>query len=124
MKKKNKPGILWIVAVVVILSLLVCKCSTCRKTKENKQTKVHITAFVASWCESCRKAKKLLIPLRGDGVTIDFIDIDEYPELADQSEITSVPTFLVTIKNKITRTRNVETVIKILLETELKDRME
>jgi len=113
-RRRGKPGLLLTVIAIAILSLFGFKCSLSKKVKQ-EETKIHVTAFVSEWCGPCNRAKTILIAMRSVRVQVEFIDIDEQPELAKQNKITSVPTFFVTVNNKITRTQSVSVVVSIIM---------
>ncbi len=84
----------------------------------NNSRKISILAFVASWCEPCRKAKPILIAIRfNKGVNVIIIDIDKHPEMAESCGITSIPTYFVYVEDKRTiRTQDISVVVKIVKE--------
>jgi thioredoxin 1 len=55
-----------------------------------------IVDFYASWCGPCKMVAKVLHKISEDrGVTVIKVNIDEYPELATQYSINSLPTMLI-----------------------------
>lgn len=48
--------------------------------------------FTATWCGPCRMVKPELAKLKS--VTVLAVDIDEHPDVAEQWNVTAVPTFL------------------------------
>ncbi len=85
------------------------------------ESKVAVMAFVASWCEPCKEAKAILIAVRfnyAPDVYVLFVDIDEYPMLAEKFKVASVPTFFIRVGKeiKLTRTQDISVVVRIVKE--------
>ena len=62
-----------------------------------KQKDIIILYFSAIWCGPCKRMHKPLeelSELHSNEVVIIKIDVDEYPEISDDLEIKSLPTFL------------------------------
>jgi len=57
-----------------------------------------ITEFTAPWCNACKKLEPFLAVAKKRGVTITKIDVDERPEVAQQCNVSSLPT-LIFMKN-------------------------
>jgi len=51
--------------------------------------------FSATWCGPCKVFKPIMKELSDDGYSIEFIDGDESPELANKYNIRSVPTTII-----------------------------
>ena len=51
--------------------------------------------FSATWCGPCRTFKPVMNEIAGEGYSVQFIDIDQSPELAQQYNVRSVPTVVV-----------------------------
>jgi thioredoxin 1 len=60
--------------------------------------KLTIVQFTANWCSSCQEFQPTLEQLKGlypnDTVVFAKVDVDQYPELADQYNVDKLPTFL------------------------------
>ena len=69
--------------------------------KEITKNKV-IIDFFATWCGPCKMLGKVVEEIEND-IDIDIIkvDIDEYPELAREYKIMSVPTVLLFENNEV-----------------------
>lgn len=63
---------------------------------KSRQRIYAIIDFHATWCGPCKKFAPKFKELRSQYPDIIFAnyDVDEYPKLADQLEISSVPTFI------------------------------
>jgi len=61
-----------------------------------------VVDFSATWCGPCKMLGKVLEEVEGD-IDIDIVkvDIDEYPNLAREYKVMSVPTVLLFEDNKI-----------------------
>jgi|TARA_R110000787_G_scaffold17332_2_gene54427 thioredoxin 1 len=53
--------------------------------------------FSATWCGPCKVFKPIMKELSDDGYSIEFIDGDESPELANKYNIRSVPTTVIEV---------------------------
>ena len=51
--------------------------------------------FSASWCGPCKAFKPVMTELKNEGHQIEFIDIDNLSDLAQQYNIKSVPTVVI-----------------------------
>jgi thioredoxin 1 len=51
--------------------------------------------FSATWCGPCKAFKPVMNEVAGEGHSVQFIDIDQSPELAQQYNVRSVPTVVV-----------------------------
>ena len=51
--------------------------------------------FSATWCGPCKTFKPVMNEVAGEGHSVQFIDIDQSPELAQQYNVRSVPTVVV-----------------------------
>ena len=56
-----------------------------------------IKYFSAKWCGPCRNFKPVMEEVASEGHSVQFIDIDESGELADEYRITSVPTVVIEV---------------------------
>lgn len=80
--------------------------------KSNFQTEVMeadkpvIVDFWASWCGPCRQVSPVLTSIAEthDELYVAKINIDENPEIAQQYQVLSVPTFLVFSGGKVIKT--------------------
>ena len=60
-----------------------------------------IKYFSAKWCGPCRNFKPVMEEVASEGHSVQFIDIDESGELADEYRITSVPTVVIEENGKV-----------------------
>ena len=51
--------------------------------------------FSAAWCGPCKTFKPVMNEISGDGHSVQFIDIDQSQDLAQQYNVRSVPTVIV-----------------------------
>jgi thioredoxin 1 len=51
--------------------------------------------FSASWCGPCKAFKPVMTEIKNEGHQIEFIDIDNLSDLAQQYNIKSVPTVVI-----------------------------
>lgn len=65
-----------------------------------------IVDFWASWCGPCRQINPVLTSIAEthDELYVAKINIDESPEIAQQYQVLSVPTFLVFEDGQVTKT--------------------
>ena len=54
-----------------------------------------IKYFSATWCGPCKAFKPVMNEIASEGYSVQFIDIDQSGELADEYRITSVPTVVI-----------------------------
>ncbi len=74
---------------------------------------VKVLAFTAKWCKPCQEAKPALLKAISLGLRVEIIDIDECPQIAAQYGIRSIPTFMISIDDKMKWTHNVNEVTKL-----------
>ena len=60
-----------------------------------------IKYFSAKWCGPCRNFKPVMEEVASEGHSVQFIDIDESRELADEYRISSVPTVVVEVNGTV-----------------------
>ena len=60
-----------------------------------------IKYFSAKWCGPCRNFKPVMEEVASEGYSVQFIDIDESGELADEYRITSVPTVVIEVNGTV-----------------------
>ena len=51
--------------------------------------------FSATWCGPCRTFKPVMNEIAGEGYSVQFIDIDQSPDLQQKYNIRSVPTTVI-----------------------------
>jgi len=108
----------WFCVSLLVVVLILIACSGCDSEKLRlRETKPHavrvrVLAFVAPWCEPCRRAKPFLLSIQAAGVDVRIVDIDKNPSLAKQYGVKSVPTFFVYVgDNRPVRTSDIWVVI-------------
>ena len=57
--------------------------------------------FSATWCGPCQTFKPIMNEIAGEGYSVQFIDIDQSGELADNYRITSVPTIVIEVNGTV-----------------------
>ena len=56
---------------------------------------VEYRIFVAQWCRGCLEQREVYMKLAEMGHKVFVVDIDRYPEIAKQHNVTAVPTYVV-----------------------------
>ena len=56
---------------------------------------VEVKFFNATWCGPCQQMKPQMDRLVKAGYPVEFVDIDEQPELAQEYNVRGVPTLVV-----------------------------
>ena len=56
--------------------------------------------YGAKWCGPCQALKPIIEELKGDGLNIEVIDIDENSNRAIKNSVMSVPTIIIYKKGK------------------------
>ena len=51
--------------------------------------------FSATWCGPCKVFKPVMNEIAGEGHSVQFIDVDQSPDLAQKYNVRSVPTVVV-----------------------------
>ena len=51
--------------------------------------------FSATWCGPCRTFKPVMNEIAGEGYSVQFIDIDQSPNLQQKYNVRSVPTTVI-----------------------------
>ena len=54
-----------------------------------------IKYFSATWCGPCRTFKPVMNEIANEGYSVQFIDIDQSPNMATQFSVMSVPTVII-----------------------------
>jgi hypothetical protein len=63
-----------------------------------------IVAFGAEWCDCCKKAEQKL-----QGLNVIRVDADKYPNLCQEYQVTTLPTFFVYVGDRFyLKTNNVD----------------
>ena len=62
----------------------------------------HILYFTADWCNPCKKTRPIVEELNREQIMAKFfiIDVDVEPEMAQDFEVSSIPTFVLIKDNK------------------------
>ena len=62
----------------------------------------HILYFTADWCNPCKKTRPIVEELNREQIMAKFfiIDVDVEPEMAQDFEVRSIPTFVLIKDNK------------------------
>ena len=60
-----------------------------------------IKYFSATWCGPCKAFKPVMNEIASEGYSVQFIDIDESGELADEYRITTVPTVVIEVNGTV-----------------------
>jgi thioredoxin 1 len=51
--------------------------------------------FSATWCGPCKSFKPVMNEIASEGHSVQFIDVDKSPDLAQQYNVRSVPTVVI-----------------------------
>ena len=51
--------------------------------------------FSATWCGPCKSFKPVINEIASEGYSVQFIDIDQSPNMATQFSVMSVPTVII-----------------------------
>ena len=51
--------------------------------------------FSATWCGPCKSFKPVMNEIASEGYSVQFIDIDQSPNMATQFSVMSVPTVII-----------------------------
>ena len=62
---------------------------------------VKVKFFNASWCGPCQQMKPHMEQLVSEGYNVEFIDIDEFPSLAEEVQVRGVPTTTIYENNEL-----------------------
>ena len=54
-----------------------------------------IKYFSAKWCGPCRNFRPVMEEVSSEGYSVQFIDIDQSPNMATQFSVMSVPTVII-----------------------------
>ena len=54
-----------------------------------------IKYFSATWCGPCQSFKPVMNEIASEGYSVQFIDIDQSPNMATQFSVMSVPTVII-----------------------------
>jgi len=54
-----------------------------------------IKYFSATWCGPCQTFKPIMNEISNEGYSVQFIDIDQSPNMATQFSVMSVPTVII-----------------------------
>ena len=54
-----------------------------------------IKYFSATWCGPCKSFKPVMNEIASEGYSVQFIDIDQSPNMATQFSVMSVPTVII-----------------------------
>jgi thioredoxin 1 len=54
-----------------------------------------IKYFSATWCGPCRTFKPVMNEILNEGYSVQFIDVDQLPNMATQYSVMSVPTVII-----------------------------
>ena len=99
----------WFCAVILTVTVVMILCSGCTARDvsphgprqgmvddvDENPNHVSVLAFMSSKCGPCKRAKPFLLSIKADGVNVQIVDVDEYPNIAKRYGVESVPTFLV-----------------------------
>ena len=86
--------------------------------KEINKDKI-LVDFYAEWCGPCKKAAEILIELeKKESIDILKVNVDEFPEIAREYKIESIPTLILfkntNIEKKEIGFRNVEELLEMI----------
>jgi thioredoxin 1 len=83
-----------------------------------EKKKIKILDFSASWCQPCKMQKPILERVAANNsalLEVEYVDVEENPELANQYDIRSVPTLVYFVDGQ-----QVEKTTGLMMEPKLK----
>lgn len=59
-------------------------------------SKLHVIKFEAPWCSICKQVQPALDNFVAEGsITLDVVDVEEYPQAAKDAGVRSLPSFII-----------------------------
>ena len=115
----------FISAVILPLFILICALTPGLSTDPMKapintpvvnkpQNTVVLTVFSSKRCGGCQAIKTKVDQLEKSGIKVVRVDVDARPEVAKSNGITSLPTIIVEIGDKVYRSQDIDQVIRWL----------
>lgn len=78
--------------------------------------KPELIVFSATWCGACQRIKDQINQIEKTGIKVTRFDADQNPNILAKYNITSLPTMLFKVGNKVSRTQNIDELMRWIKE--------
>lgn len=89
--------------ILAALGMFVATATMSSTASAQQKTRGYVLDFSATWCGPCQQVAPVVEKLAREGLPIKSVDVDRHPELKQQFNITSLPTFVLVIDGKVTK---------------------
>lgn len=87
--------------ILAALGMFVATATMSSTASAQQKTRGYVLDFSATWCGPCQQVAPVVEKLAREGLPIKSVDVDRHPELKQQFNITSLPTFVLVIDGKV-----------------------
>lgn len=88
-------GILLCAIVLALVFSCSLGCDSSLGSNSSAPRSPRMIAFIAEWCEPCKKIYPELKKMQDSGVRLTIVDVGEFPDMAASYDVNSVPIFVV-----------------------------
>jgi len=114
--------LVWSLIVILVASLGCKKQAPAQPPQQQAPAPtVRVVAFVAPWCEPCKRATLPLSQIVEAGVRVTFVDIDRDPETTRAWNVKSVPTFFLFRPGRKVYKTHSATTLRLLVMKAIRD---